>query len=52
MKKECKKCKVEKSIADFIKMGMYRHTMCDPCRKEYVNDNNKRITRLKNESKW
>ena len=33
--KVCTQCKEEKSDADFIKMGMQRHSMCDPCRKQY-----------------
>ena len=33
--KTCTKCEEDKSDADFIKMGMQRHSMCDPCRKEY-----------------
>ena len=33
--KTCTRCKEEKSPAEFIKMGMQRHSMCDPCRKKY-----------------
>ena len=33
--KVCTQCRKEKSEADFIKMGMQRHSMCDPCRKAY-----------------
>ena len=33
--KNCTQCKEEKSDAEFIKMGIQRHYMCDPCRKEY-----------------
>ena len=33
--KTCTQCKEEKSDAEFIKTGMYRHPMCDPCRKKY-----------------
>ena len=33
--KVCTQSKIEKSDADFIKMGMQRHSMCDPCRKQY-----------------
>ena len=33
--KTCTQCKEEKSDAEFIKTGMYRHPMCDPCRKQY-----------------
>jgi len=35
MRKVCTQCKEEKSDAEFIKMGMQRHSMCDPCRKKY-----------------
>ena len=33
--KTCTQCKEEQPDAVFIKMGMQRHSMCDPCRKEY-----------------
>ena len=36
--KNCTKCKVEKSDAEFIKAGIQRHSMCDPCRKEYQRE--------------
>lgn len=36
--KTCTKCEGYKSDAEFIKMGMQRHSMCDPCRKKYQRD--------------
>jgi len=38
MRKLCKSCKVEKSEAEFIKQGMYRHPQCDDCRRAYQRD--------------
>jgi len=34
-RKECKSCKVEKSMAEFQKIGATptRRNLCDPCRK-------------------
>lgn len=50
--KKCTQCKEDKSLAEFIKQGMYRHPMCDPCRKAYMKKNNNRITKLKRLKLW
>ena len=47
--KTCTKCKEEKSDAVFIKMGMQRHSMCDPCRKKYHRDNYYRLKKRREE---
>ena len=52
MRKVCTRCKEEKSVADFIKSGMQRHSMCDPCRKEYLSKQNKRRAKLLKEKLW
>ena len=48
--KNCTKCKQDKSYAEFIKTGTQRHSMCDPCRKEYqrkyYNDKKDRKVKL------
>jgi len=41
--KTCTKCEEEKPAAEFIKMGMQRHSMCHPCRKKYHRDNYHRL---------
>ncbi|MAG59245.1 hypothetical protein CMO96_00425 [Candidatus Woesebacteria bacterium] len=50
--KKCTQCKDEKSLADFIKMGISRHSMCDPCRKAYTKKNNDKIQKLKKQKIW
>ena len=51
--KKCSDCKQEKSEADFIKLcSGYRHSQCDPCRKEYLKKNNKKLAKLKKEKLW
>ena len=41
--KKCTICKEEKSPAEFIKTyGKYRHSQCDPCRKEKLKERNKK----------
>jgi len=50
-RKTCTGCKEEKSQAEFIKMGMYRHPQCDPCRKAYMKKSNDKIAKLKKESR-
>ena len=52
MEKICKVCKIEKHIDEFIKMRHYRHSMCNPCRKEYTRKNNAKISRLKRQPLW
>ena len=50
--KICTKCKEEKSDADFIKMGMQRHSMCDPCRKQYKREYQQKLTKRRNNERW
>ena len=38
MRKICKFCETEKSLAEFVKTGISRHSMCDPCRKAYMRE--------------
>ena len=56
MRKICTRCKVEKSYAEFIRNGMYRHPMCDPCRKEYqkkYQDKRRKLQKMfKGEKEW
>tara|TARA_Y100000310_G_C20111223_1_gene547218 strand:- start:158 stop:316 length:159 start_codon:yes stop_codon:yes gene_type:complete len=52
VKKECTKCKEEKSLAEFIKVGIQRHSMCDPCRKAYLSKQNKKRAKLKKVKLW
>tara|TARA_Y100000310_G_C19957787_1_gene479818 strand:+ start:138 stop:296 length:159 start_codon:yes stop_codon:yes gene_type:complete len=52
MKKKCKKCEEEKPLADFIKSGMQRHSMCDPCRKAYLKKQNDKRSKLRNQKLW
>jgi hypothetical protein len=40
------------SHAMFIKQGMYRHGMCDPCRKKYNKEYQKKLSKLKGEKTW
>ena len=47
MEKKCTGCKENKSITDFVKMGMTRHSMCDPCRKVYQKKHNDKVRELK-----
>ena len=49
--KICTQCKEEKSDADFIKTGMYRHPMCDPCRKNYLKKYNFKLKNIKQKNK-
>jgi hypothetical protein len=52
-RKICSACDEEKSQAEFIKMGMYRHPKCDPCRKAYARlDNQKRAKLIKESKRW
>ena len=46
--KVCTQCKEDKSDAVFIKMGMQRHSMCDPCRKQYQREYHKNRMERKN----
>ena len=46
-KKECTKCKQEKSLAEFIKNGLYRHPRCDDCRKQQLRNDYYRRKALK-----
>ena len=50
--KNCTRCKEEKSDAEFIKAGTQRHSMCDPCRKAYQKEYNKKWAKLKKEKLW
>ena len=52
MKKKCTRCKEEKSLADFVKVATGRHSMCDPCRKEYNKEYQKKLTKLKGKKLW
>ena len=52
MKKKCKGCKEELSIAMFIKQGAYRHAMCDDCRKAYNKKYQKKLSELRKEKLW
>jgi len=52
MRKVCTRCKEEKSLADFIKVSTGRHSMCDPCRKEYNREYHKKLTKLKGKKLW
>ena len=50
--KVCTQCKKEKSDADFIKMGMQRHSMCDPCRKKYQREYHNKRKAMRNAYVW
>jgi len=52
MKKICTICKEEKLISEFIKSGMQRHSMCDPCRKAYQRKQNHKRAELKKKKLW
>ena len=52
MKKKCTICKEDKSLADFIKQGQFRHSMCDPCRKEYNRKYQDKRSKLKKQKLW
>ena len=45
--KKCTQCKEEKSLSEFIKSGTQRHSMCDPCRKAYLREYNKKWKKAK-----
>ena len=45
----CSECKEYKSDADFIKMGMQRHSMCDPCRKTYQREYQQKLKKRRNQ---
>ena len=45
--KNCTRCKQDKSYAEFIKSGTQRHSMCDPCRKEYQREYNQKFKKAK-----
>jgi len=47
--KKCTICKEYKSAAEFIKMGMQRHSMCDPCRKKYHRDHYHKLKKRRNQ---
>ena len=47
--KTCTQCKEEKSDAVFIKMGIQRHSMCDPCRKEYQRKYHQKLKKRRNQ---
>ena len=47
--KICTKCKQEKSPAEFIKFGMQRHSMCDPCRKKYHREYQQKLKKRRDE---
>ena len=47
--KTCTQCKEYKSDADFIKMGMQRHSMCDPCRKQYQREYQQKRKKRRNQ---
>ena len=41
--KKCTICKKHKDKSEFIKIsGSYRHSQCNPCRKEKLREYNKR----------
>jgi len=46
-RKECKSCKVEKSMAEFIKQMMYRHPQCDSCRKADMRERHQKRQELR-----
>ena len=50
--KVCTQCKSEKSEAEFIKIATGRHSMCDPCRKEYMRDYNQKRQKLRGQRLW
>ena len=50
--KKCTQCKEDKSLDQFVKVGFYKHSMCNDCRLEYYKKNNRRITKLKNQKLW
>ena len=51
--KKCKVCEEEKMVAEFIKLSSgYRHSQCDPCRKQYLSKQNKRRANLQKEKLW
>ena len=50
--KTCTKCKIEKSDAEFIKSGTQRHSMCDPCRKQYQREYQQKLTKRRNNERW
>ena len=46
--KKCTKCKEDKSRSEFIKLsGGQRHSMCDPCRKAYTKEQNRKWKKAK-----
>ena len=47
--KTCTQCKEEKPDAVFIKAGIQRHSMCNPCRKKYHTDRYHRLKKRRNE---
>ena len=49
--KVCTQCKEEKSDAEYIKMGMQRHSMCDPCRKRYQKRYHNKLKQIRQGNK-
>ena len=47
--KKCTKCKEEKSPAEFIKISTGRHGMCDPCRKQYQREYQRKLKKRRDE---
>ena len=52
MRKVCTKCKEELSLSMFIKQEIQRHPMCDPCRKEYNREYQKKLGKLRKQKLW
>ena len=52
MDKKCTSCKKELNVAMFIKQGLHRHPMCDPCRKEYNREYQKKLSKLRKQKLW
>ena len=50
--KICTQCKENKSIENYKKIGLYRHSMCDPCRLEYYKKHNEKIKKNRNYKLW
>ena len=50
--KTCTQCKEEKSDAEFIKMGIQRHSMCDPCRRVYNKEYQDKRSKLVRQKLW
>jgi len=48
-RKECKTCKVEKSMAEFIKIGITptRSNLCDSCRKADMRERHQKRQELR-----